>query len=52
MRFVVQVNIRRQVMGLLLDCGEQIVLLAGTAEHEMVINVGIREKRGGVKVLG
>jgi hypothetical protein len=49
--FVVHVVIRQQVVGLLLDGLEEGALPAGTAQHEMVINVGIRKKVRGVEVL-
>jgi len=39
-------------MRLLLDGLEHDALLAGTTQHEMVINVRIREKVSGVEVLG
>jgi hypothetical protein len=51
-RFVVYFRIGQQIMGLLLDGLEHDALLAGTTQHEMVINVGIREKVSGVEVLG
>ena len=53
MWFVVYARILRQVVRLLLlDRLEQVALLAGTTQHEMVISVRIREKVDGVEVLG
>lgn len=43
--------LRQVVRLLLLDRLEQETLPAGTTEHEVVINVGIGDKVGGVDVL-
>jgi hypothetical protein len=55
MRFVVYAGILREVVRLLLlllDRLEQVALLAGTTQHEMVISVRIRAEVSGVEVLG
>jgi hypothetical protein len=54
MWFVVYAGILRRVVRLLLllDRLEQVAVLAGTTQHEMVISVRIREKVSGVEVLG